>query len=182
MERRGVLKLIGAGLLAERIEAVEQQLFQIASAPETYRLAFFSPSQNRAVDVLMEMIIPADGHSPGAREAKVSFFADLIVANSDDAVRQLWTQGLAALDNECRTRFGAPFLSLAPAQQDLVLAAAAAHEAHPVSGLDRFFVELKLMTINGYYTSSIGIHRDLQYKGNTALPGYYGCTHPEHKA
>jgi len=43
-------------------------------------------------------------------------------------------------------------------------------------------VQLKLMTINGYYTSATGIHKDLQYKGNTALPDYYGCTHPEHKA
>jgi hypothetical protein len=56
---------------------------------------------------------------------------------------------------------------------------AARNEKHPATALEHFFAALKLMTINGYYTSAIGIHRDLQYKGNTALPDYYGCTYPE---
>jgi hypothetical protein len=182
MERRSLLKLIGAGVLAERVEAVEHQLFQIASAPATYRLQFFSPAQYETVDTLMELIIPADNHSPGAREAKVGYFADLIVANSDKTVQQMWTRGLEAFDAEARRRFGKPFGSIAAAEQDQILAAAAANEQHPAPGPENFFVQLKLMTINGYYTSSTGIHKDLQYKGNTALPDYYGCTHPEHRA
>ena len=36
-------------------------------------------------------------------------------------------------------------------------------------------------TIDGYYTSAIGIHQDLEYQGNTALAEFPGCTHPEHK-
>ncbi len=38
------------------------------------------------------------------------------------------------------------------------------------------------MTINGYYTSAIGIQQDLQYVGNDFLPEFPGCTHPEHQA
>jgi hypothetical protein len=182
MERRSLLKLIGATVLAERIDAVEHQLFQIASSPATYRLQFFNPAQNQTVDTLMELIIPADGHSPGAREAKVSYFADLIVANSDKTVQLAWTQGIAAFDADSQRRFNAPFRTISSSRQDEILAAAAGNEAHPASDLDNFFVQLKLMTINGYYTSSIGIHKDLEYKGNTALPDYYGCTHPEHQA
>ncbi len=37
------------------------------------------------------------------------------------------------------------------------------------------------MTIDGYYTSAIGIHKELEYKGNTALAEFPGCTHPEHQ-
>jgi hypothetical protein len=74
MERRSLLKLLGASVLAERVDAVEHQLFQIASAPATYRLQFFSPAQYKTVDTLMELIIPADERSPGAREAKVAIF------------------------------------------------------------------------------------------------------------
>ena len=62
------------------------------------------------------------------------------------------------------------------------MAFAAKNEAHPSTGLERFFVTLKAMTLNGYYTSPTGIHRDLQYIGNTALKNYNGCTHPEHQA
>src|ERR1035438_9083599 len=130
MERRSLLKLIGAGVLAERVEAVEHELFQIASSPASYRLQFFSPAQNETVDTLMEMIIPADDHSPGAREARVSSFADLIVANSDKTVQMAWTQGLGAVDAESQKRFQTPFRSATPAQQDQILAAAAANEAH----------------------------------------------------
>jgi hypothetical protein len=57
----------------------------------------------------------------------------------------------------------------------------AAHEDKPTNDAERFFVLLKSMTISGYYTSSVGIHREVQYKGNTALPEYPGCTHPEHR-
>jgi len=33
----------------------------------------------------------------------------------------------------------------------------------------RFFIGLKRMTVIGYYTSKIGIHGWLQYKGNRVL-------------
>ncbi len=38
------------------------------------------------------------------------------------------------------------------------------------------------MTVDGYYTSKIGIHQDLEYKGNTAISEFPGCTHAEHQA
>jgi len=114
------------------------------------------------------MIIPKDEHSPGAREAKVSYFIDLIVANSAKSVQDDWTRGL---------KLFTPF-----SKRKEIMAAAAANEMKPSTDIERFFVELKQMTINGYYTSSIGIHRELKYIGNTALANYNGCTHPEHMA
>jgi hypothetical protein len=38
------------------------------------------------------------------------------------------------------------------------------------------------MTIDGYYTSEIGIKQELKYKGNTYLKEFKGCTHPEHQS
>jgi hypothetical protein len=58
----------------------------------------------------------------------------------------------------------------------------ARHEGSPETALEKFFAPLKRMTIDGYYTSKIGIHEDLEYKGNTALSEFPGCTHPEHQA
>ncbi len=56
----------------------------------------------------------------------------------------------------------------------------AANEGQPITELELFFRRLKEMTINGYYTSHIGIHQDLHYKGNTPQSEFIGCTHPDH--
>ena len=65
---------------------------------------------------------------------------------------------------------------------DAALAKAAQNEEKPATDLERFFVTLKSMTVDGYYTSEIGIHKDMQYQGNEYNPDYKGCTHPEHQS
>nr|MBA3438345.1 gluconate 2-dehydrogenase subunit 3 family protein [Pyrinomonadaceae bacterium] len=47
---------------------------------------------------------------------------------------------------------------------------------------ERFFRSIKNLTIDGYYTSEVGIHKDLKYQGNAYLKEFKGCTHPEHQA
>ena len=59
-----------------------------------YKLQFFTPAENELVDQLTEIIIPADAHSPGAHAAQVSLFADLMIATSNDAVKEQWREGL----------------------------------------------------------------------------------------
>jgi hypothetical protein len=46
----------------------------------------------------------------------------------------------------------------------------------------RFFLELKATTVFGYYTSKIGIHDEMEYKGNRVLTEYVGCDDPTPKA
>jgi len=41
--------------------------------------------------------------------------------------------------------------------------------------LETFFVVAKEWTIRGYYTSEIGIHKDLRYQGNQFLAEFVGC-------
>jgi len=182
MERRTALKLIAGGVIAERLEAAQHHLVQIAQAPAAYKLQFFTPAQNELVDRLSDLIIPTDEHSPGAHEAKVSYFIDLMVGNSANSVQQQWTAGLKAVEGEAQRRFGKAFLQLTAGEQDQILAAMAANEGKPATEQERFFARLKSMTIDGYYTSAIGIHKELEYKGNTALAEFPGCNHPEHKA
>jgi len=180
MERRTALKLIAAGVMAERLESAQHHLVQIAANPSTYKLQFFTPQQDKLLDRLSDLIIPTDDHSPGAGAAKVSQFIDLMVASGNQSVQEGWTSGLKAVEAEAQGRFQKSFLDLAPEQQDRILAGMAANETSPSTDLERFFVRLKSMTIDGYYTSAIGIHKDLEYKGNTALAEFPGCTHAEH--
>ena len=169
MERRTALRIIALGAMTPQLDALGAAThcaMQEGTAwmPADYKLQFFTPAENELVDQLSEIIIPADAHSPGAHAAKVSLFADLMVATSSDAVKAQWRNGLHLFQE-----------AAAKSSPATAIAEVAAHEQHPTSDLERFFIVLKVMTVNGYYTSEIGIHQDLEYIGNTYLdvfPGY----------
>ena len=180
MKRRTVLEVLGAGVAARQLGIAQHHLVTLAQSPESYKPRFFGPAQIELVSQLSEMIIPADDHSPGAREAKVSLFIDLMIAHSDKDVQELWNSGLKLVEATAQERFHRPFLECGPPQQDEILVAMAAGETDPQTPLQQFFVRLKLMTIDGYYTSQIGIHRELQYKGNAVLAEFPGCRHTNH--
>jgi Gluconate 2-dehydrogenase subunit 3 len=171
VERRTALKIVALGALVPKSNALGAGAHLMeagtAWAPKDYRLQFFTAAENELLDQLTELVIPADSHSPGARAAQVSLFADLMVATSDEGIQKQWRKGLRLMQEEAADS------SLAAA-----LAKAAEHEDHPQTELERFFAALKEMTVNGYYTSAIGIHQDLQYQGNTYLQSFPGCTLP----
>jgi hypothetical protein len=181
MKRRTALHLIAAGVVAEPSALPQHHRSTVVPAPTGEKLQFFTPGQDALLDRLSEMIIPADNRSPGAHEARVSRFIDNIVGNSAKEIQEQWTAGLELVEDEARRRFDKAFLQCHPAQQDQILAAMAAAEPEPKTPVERFFARLKLMTVDGYYTSTIGIHRELQYKGNAVLTEFPGCGHEEHK-
>jgi hypothetical protein len=171
MERRAVLKLVALTALSQKLHALPEAGMTHLQAGVPYALQFFTEDENQLLDRLMEMIIPADDHSPGAHEAATRLVADLLVATSGEATRKQWREGLGLMRDE------ATHTSMAEAMQK-----AAANEENPTTDLENFFVLLKQMTVNAYYTSEIGIHKDLQYVGNQYLGAYPGCTHEEHQA
>jgi hypothetical protein len=166
-----VIKIVALGALTPKFDvsgaAVCHPDAGVAWSATDYELRFFTPEENELVDELMELIIPADPHSPGAHAAQVSRFADRMVATSSDTLQTQWRNGLRIMREE------AAHSSVAAA-----LGKASAHEGDPRSELERFFITLKNMTVNGYYTSAIGIHQDLQYQGNTYLPAFPECDMP----
>lgn len=174
MERRTVLKIVALTALSQKLNALPGAAMNHMAAPASsttpYKLQFFSEEESLLLDQLMEMIIPADDHSPGAHEAQTHLFADLMVAGSREQVKKQWQDGITQIREQAKGS------SLAD-----VLQKAAANEENPKTDLERFFVLLKQMTVNGYYTSATGIHKDMEYVGNTYLAAFPGCTHPEHQ-
>jgi hypothetical protein len=166
MDRRTALKLVVLGGFVPAAISFSQKEESAGKTGGTgeYQLQFFTEQETEMLDQLMEMIIPGDGHSPGAHAAKVNLFADLMIATSSDAVKQQWRRGLQFMREE------AAHSSLQEA-----LAKSAAHEDSPGNELEHFFVQLKAMTVQGYYTSLIGIHDDLQYQGNTYVESFPSC-------
>jgi hypothetical protein len=177
VSRRAALKVFGTtaallpalspdGLAAfARIQAVSA-----APAPQV-----LSPPEFETLEVLVEAIIPADDRSPGAKAARVADYIDLLLSESEPDVMLQWIGGLAALDRVAMTRFNAPFARVAPDQADAILADISRNERNPSTPLERFFVMTKQATVRGYYSSEIGIHRELRYQGNRFLQEFVGC-------
>lgn len=182
--RRDALKALAAGvgavatapILSEAAWAQARAVREQAALATTTGLKFFTPAQHRTVDVLSELIIPADDRSPGASAAKVADFIDLLVSGASEEEQTAWRDGLAALDAAAAQ----PFVASTPEQQTALLTEISRNEAAPKTPAERLFALAKERTIQGYYTSEIGIHKELGYRGQQFLNEFVGCTHPEH--
>ena len=153
-----------------------------ATAPAKARpLKFFTEAENRTVIEMSERIIPSDDHSPGAKAVQVNEYIDLVVSESPDFTRQTWRNGLAAINKMSSEKFGKAFADASVEQQIELLKEISKNERSPQTVEERFFRTIKYATIDGYYTSEIGIKKELQYKGNSFLKEFTGCTHPEHQ-
>lgn len=180
VSRRTMLKALGTGvstiallpLLSEEGAEVFAAIQRSGAAP---KLRALTPAQYATVDAFTEAIIPTDAHSPGARAARVADYIDLLLSESDAALKNSWTQGLAELDAAAVAKYKAPFVKLTPVQVHELLTEISASEGAPKTPVEHFFKTTKDATIRGYYTSEIGIHKDLQYKGNQYLPEFVGC-------
>ena len=193
VSRRSALKGLAVGIgtslpvLNQTVSAQQKavdhsQHSQPAAQPKAGAPKFFNAEQMALVAVISELIIPTDDHSPGAIAAEVPAFIDLMIGESPAETKKLWTDGLAAMDKAAQGKHGAAFAKATKDQQVALLTEAAKNEAKPQTLEERFFKAIKNMTIDGYYTSKIGIHDELQYKGNTYLKEFKGCTHPEHQS
>ncbi len=170
-ERRTVLKVLAASVLPlEGLDAAQCSSTGATSEFTTYQFAFFTSEEQAMLERLMDLIIPSDDHSPGAKAVRVPAFADLMISTGPDRAKTAWRAGLAAFRAAERGQ-----------TLEAALAKAADEEDAPKSELGRFFVDLKRMTVDGYYTSTLGIRDEMGYVGNQHLTAAPSCDHPEHK-
>ena len=175
---------LGASLLPlPAIAAETSQAEATLAAPQEKPAAearppahFFTPTQHVLVDELCETIIPADSHSGGAKAAKVVDFIDQTLRESfDDSQKALWREGLHLVDIMSQHYSGKSFVNASPEERVAVLTVLSDNDRMTDLPEVRFFIELKRLTVRGYYTSKIGIHDELEYKGNRILQEYVGC-------
>jgi len=218
VSRRTALKTLGAGagavtLLPWLSDEGLAAFAEIQGAKAAPALKVLSAPQYATLEVLVEAIIPADERSPGAKEARVADYFDLVLSEAQPSLRQEWLAGLAALDAEATKRFAKPFVGLDAGQVEALLTDISRYETvkakpgeasrevtrydqpapkpvlvegllgdvsrfdpdQPRPPLEAFFATTKRATIHGYYTSEIGIHKELRYKGNQILAEFQGC-------
>ncbi len=137
-----------------------------------------------AAGTIAEMIIPATD-TPGATAAKVNEFVDLALGEwFDDGERKGFLDGLAEVDARSRKRFSKDFTGCTPEQQTEMLQLLDAEVAglrdadkqgthREPSPSQRFFGNMKRVTLLAYFTSEVGQTEELH---NPIIPGRYdGC-------
>ena len=181
VSRRDLFQIVGAAPALAAATAVSGRAQTHEAQPAGYQRKVFNEHGWRTVRVLCDLIVPADEHSGSATQAGVPEFIDdwLDFRKQEDGNEDLAAQilgGLAWLDHESAHLFEKPFADAAATQQKQILDRVAWPE-RAAPGDRRwiaFFSRFRDLTLNGFYTSKIGI-ADLPYLGNTAVAEWKGC-------
>jgi len=182
LTRREMLKLAAGAVVAAPLVGLSDAKAAISSAVNATAVTtqapaprFFTREEFALVDELTELIIPTDEHSPGARAAACAAYIDARLAEAfTDAPKTAWRDGLKLIDAIAQEMHGRPFMQATPEQRVAVLMRISKNETHPQKPEEMFFNELKGRTAHAYYTSKIGIHQEMEYKGNTYLKEFVG--------
>jgi len=170
LTRREMIKL---GAMAVAMTGLDRN--KLLQAIQDKTPLFFTKEEFALVDELTELIIPADDHSPGAREAQAAAYIDFRLSDSfDDQPRTLWRDGLKLIEQISQEMHGRSFLACTPEERVALLTRISQNESSPVKPEELFFRELKSRTARAYYTSKIGIHNEMEYKGNVSLKEFVG--------
>ncbi len=185
--RRDSLKIIGAigatcafpfgadELYGQHMhEQAGKQAVPAVAGPFTPK--FLTSHELAVVSRMADLIIPPSG-TPGAVAAGVPKYIDGALALNPE-MQGRYRDGVPAMDQAATKKFGKVFLELTEPQQVELLTPicerADKMEMKPAEVV--FFRAVKAMTADGYYTSQIGLERELGCKGNVALASFPGCT------
>ena len=149
-----------------------------------WKAAFLNDQQNETLIALGDVIIPATD-TPGAKEALVNRFIDLLISAQPADFQQQFTDALSFLDSESQKQFGKDFRALAAEDQQSLLTpwAYPLRSSIWMEGDDKpdpghqHFGRLKALIAAAYYGSEIG-QKELGWDGTYTHGAYEGCEHP----
>ncbi|HXU35059.1 MAG TPA: gluconate 2-dehydrogenase subunit 3 family protein [Blastocatellia bacterium] len=172
LTRRELIKLGASAAVAATLIGIDSGLAQAAQDKPPL---FFTKEEFALVDELTELIIPTDEHSAGARAAQVAGYIDFRLSESfEDKPKSMWRDGLKLIEQLSQEMHGKRFLDASQEQRVALLTRVSDNEMNPQKPEELFFKELKSSTARAYYSSKIGIHDEMEYKGNTYLKEFVG--------
>jgi len=139
------------------ILAAQEHAQRAAASGQPAKFQFFPPEEAVEIEAVAAQVIPSDD-TPGAREARVIYFIDHVLATFDRDKQPAYTQGLKDLRRRTQELFSSAnrFSSLTPAQQIQLLTAMEKTD---------FFELVRLHTIMGYLSRP-------EYGGNHDQAGW----------
>jgi len=127
---------------------------------------FFTDEERKKIEVLVDIIIPADETSGSANDAGVPDFIEFMMKDMP-AYQVPMRGGLMFLDYRADDLFESDFLSCSEEQQLQIIDEIAYPDkaSADMEGGVRFFNMVRNLTATGFFTSKIGLE-DLGYVGN----------------
>lgn len=173
---------------ARNLEAVARAVHAgLPPADDRHIFLSLDADQGEVLKAACELILP-ETDTPGASAARVPEFIDAVLTGwFSEAERRLFLKGLRELDERARLSGASGFAALAPAGQIRILEEMESLALEELSTEDTlrarraasstpgapFFTVLKWLTLYGYYTSEVGMERELEFE---EFPGTYdGC-------
>lgn len=150
-----------------------------------WKLAFLNDHQNETLIAISEVIIPATD-TPGAKEALVNRYLDLLLSVQPSAFQQKFVDALAFIDSESQKQFGKDFVALAAEDQVWLVKPWAypedrdwwSDQENKSDPGHHHFPYLKAQIVDAYYGSEIGM-KELGWDGEITHGPYKGCEHAE---
>ncbi len=174
MDRRDVLRGLASGaaapllgtLFPNELLALGRDVHRAVGEGQATARSLTAPLL-QTLTAACERIIPADD-TPGATAAGVPAFIDRMLTDwYDQPERARVTAGIESLDTLGRARHSRAFVACTPTEQDAILLEL------DRDGPAHWFGTVKYLTIWGYFTSEVGVVREL---GQWPSPGRYdGC-------
>lgn len=192
ISRRSVFKLIAAASAAGAVLANQADAGPLKQQFRDHQKIFNDPdflnpvipwekpldqSELATLEVLVDLILPADDESPAPSTIGVPDFINEWIGapyteNRDDSL--IIRGGVAWMNNHTWQLHRKPFKELSSAQQTSILDTICDSENNNpelIAGT-RFFKKLRMLTLNGYYTHP-ATWKSLGYVGNMAIAGPY---------
>ena len=179
--RRDLIQILGAAAPAAAAAQTHTHPAPAPAKTAAYIRKVFDDHQWETVQVLCDLVLPADERSVSATAAGVAEFIDdwLDFRRLEDGTDALAAQiqgGLSWLDSESRRLFQKDFADASEAQQKQILDRVAWPETAKPE--DRrwvaFFTRFRDLTVSGFFSSKVGV-ADLPYLGNRAVAEWKGC-------
>jgi hypothetical protein len=147
-----------AGAIDHLAAAEAHALLAQATAVGPYTPKALSAHEYQTLLTLTDFILPGEGNRPGAVQAGVPGWIDTLLSVNAD-LKKRYVDGLAWIDRAMQQRHKVAFVKAVPYQQTTLLDLIAyqknrSSELNP--GID-FFILLRRMTVDGFYTSPIGM-------------------------
>src|SRR5262245_61359555 len=175
LTRRDILQRVAMAIAAaatfDKLDAQEiHHMVETQAAGGAYTPTALSAHEYKTVERLSDLIVPVENGKPGAVEAGVPAWIDML-AGVNAQLKDVYVKGVAWVDSAMTSRGATDFISATPAQQTALLDQIAfrrnGEQTPDLAPGITFFNWVRRMTVDGFYTSRIGM-RDI-YQGNTAL-------------
>jgi hypothetical protein len=173
MDRRHLLKGIGVVALYSSFPAVLGEFISSCNSKDKIqRAGFFSDDEFHLIEGISDSLLPATS-TPGALDAQVPYFIDLVVKNCmNNKDQELIQKGLQQMNEQ------SPKFASLSSKEKLDIVKKIDETAFKDNSDQSWFMIVKKLVLIGYFTSQEGMTKALNY---VKVPGDYKACIPYKK-